>query len=160
MRNYFPEEKSFILGDSMKDHVFLFTYSPLFSSNQDPYSSVKAILEGAEKWSQGDTQSEYSSDLGSPVFFSTPNDSCDESSEGSHDSELKERQCELSYRSRGPSSPVAVDQSLLCEGGLESCFLNIMMYDMDETIATQFFKTDDDVTAQQVTVRMNTRDEE
>ena len=134
--------------------MFLFTYSPLFSSSQDTYSSVKAVLEGAEKWSQVDTQSEYSSDPGSPIFFSTPNDSGDESSERSHDSEPKERQCELSYRSRGPSSPVAVDQSLLCEGGLESCFLNIMMYDMEETVAKQFFKTDDTMTAQQVTVGM------
>ena len=151
LRSFFPEENSFILGGSTKDHVFLFTYSPLFSSSQDTYSSVKAVLEGAEKWSQVDTQSEYSSDPGSPIFFSTPNDSSDESSEGSHDSEPKERQCELSYRSRGPSSPVAVDQSLLCEGGLESCFLNIMMYDMEETVAKQFFKTDDTMTAQQVT---------
>ena len=49
---------------------------------------------------------------------------------------------------------MAVDQSLLCEGGLESCFLNIMMYDMEETVAKQFFKTDDTMTAQQVTVGM------
>ena len=48
--------------------MFLFTYSPLFSSSQDTYSSVKAVLEGAEKWSQVDTQSEYSSDPGSPIF--------------------------------------------------------------------------------------------
>lgn len=132
--------------------MFLFTYSPLFSCSQDAYTSVKALLEGAEKWSQGDLQSECSGDLGSPVFFSTPNDSGDEGSEGSPDSEPKEGQCELSYRSRGPSSPVAVDQSLLCEGGLESCFLNMMMYDMDEAVAKQFFRADDAMTSQQVTV--------
>ena len=39
----------------------------------------------------------------------------------------------------------------LCEGGLESCYLNIMMYDMNEEIAKQFYSKPNQ-TASDVTV--------
>lgn len=50
-----------------------------------------------------------------------------------------------------PSSPCSVNFSGLCEGGLESCYLNIMMYDMNEQIAQQFYSRPNQ-TASDVTV--------
>ena len=50
-----------------------------------------------------------------------------------------------------PSSPCSVNFAGLCEGGLESCYLNIMMYDMNEEIAKQFYSKPNQ-TASDVTV--------
>lgn len=50
-----------------------------------------------------------------------------------------------------PSSPCSVYYTGLCEGGLESCYLNVMMYDMNEEIAKQFYSREG-VTAKMVTV--------
>lgn len=50
-----------------------------------------------------------------------------------------------------PSSPCSVGFSSLCEGGLESCYLNLMMYDMHEEVAKQFY-SQPGTTAKDVTV--------
>lgn len=50
-----------------------------------------------------------------------------------------------------PSSPCSVYYTGLCEGGLESCYLNMMMYDMNEDVAKQFYSRPG-VTAKNVTV--------
>jgi adenosylmethionine decarboxylase len=142
LRSFFPEENRFILGEESGDHVFLFAYSPLFSNPSVGYME-KNVLEDV-RWEQG--TSDVSSDQGSYIL-STPN----ELSNGSFE-EMKEAESASSYHPSYPSSPVAVDQSLMCEGGLESCFLNVMMYHMDEAVAQQFYKTSDAMTARQVTL--------
>ena len=122
------------MGEESGDHVFLFAYSPLFSNPSVGYME-KNVLEDV-RWEQG--TSDVSSDQGSYIL-STPN----ELSNGSFE-EMKEAESASSYHPSYPSSPVAVDQSLMCEGGLESCFLNVMMYHMDEAVAQQFIEAMND----------------
>ena len=50
-----------------------------------------------------------------------------------------------------PGSPVSMSQPSFCEGGLDCCFFNMMMYDMAPEVAEQFFN-DGAKTAQSVTV--------
>ena len=50
-------------------------------------------------------------------------------------------------------SPVYSGQRSFCEGGPDSCFLNIMMYDMDDEAAKLFFR-DGAKTASDVTVHV------
>lgn len=50
-----------------------------------------------------------------------------------------------------PESPVSCNFAGFCEGGLESCYLNMMMYDMHESIANQFYSKEG-ISARDVTV--------
>ena len=61
----------------------------------------------------------------------------------------------LSYPYR-EGSPVFSGQRSFCEGGPDSCFLNLMMYDMADEASKLFYK-DGNRTAKDVTVGMRSR---
>ena len=66
---------------------------------------------------------------------------------------VQPEQCKVLASPYHQESPTAIDQCVTpYEGGLDMCLLNMMMYDMDPAVASQFVKVDEMRTAQQVTV--------
>ena len=176
LRQFFPEENSFVLGNHDNDHIFLFTYSPMYSCQPGVFSDeCEKLLSSMEQSLQQEGELpkfECTSDVesvGAIVFDSSPNEvemildthvQTTVATEGlnSCDGDLLNRiswdgQCELSaISSCGRDSPVAVDHCTPYEGGLDMCLLNMMMYDMDEEISRQFMNEDGHLAASQVTV--------